>query len=147
MSQEALMKVITDNEWPHTPMDENTVRLDVVGDNGNWTAYVRTSAEPDQILVYAVCNSKTPEEKRQAMAELVTRANYGLKIGNFELDFGDGEVRYKTSLHFVGQIEQEPMINQLVLTNILTMDHYMPALMALIYTDLSPVEALGKVEG
>ncbi len=40
---------------------------------------------------------KAPEEKRLAIAEFVARANDGLRIGNFELDFGDGEVRYKRS--------------------------------------------------
>jgi hypothetical protein len=41
---------------------------------------------------------RVPEAKRQAMAEFLTRAKYGLCMGNFEMDFGDGEVRYKASL-------------------------------------------------
>ena len=30
------------------------------------------------------------------MAEYLHRANYGLRVGNFELDYDDGEIRYKT---------------------------------------------------
>ena len=32
------------------------------------------------------------------MAEFITRANYGLHLGCFELDFNDGEIRYKMSI-------------------------------------------------
>ena len=39
-----------------------------------------------------------PEEKRTAISEFITRANYGLTNGNFEMDFSDGELRYKTTI-------------------------------------------------
>lgn len=32
------------------------------------------------------------------MAEYITRANFGLKMGNFELDYRDGEIRYQSCL-------------------------------------------------
>ena len=57
----------------------------------------------EEFLFYAVAPIKTPDEVRPAVSEYVTRANYGLRIGNFELDYGDGEVRYKSSLNFEGQ--------------------------------------------
>jgi hypothetical protein len=36
--------------------------------------------------------------KQQTIAKFITRANYGMSLGNFELDFNDGEIRYKTSI-------------------------------------------------
>lgn len=38
------------------------------------------------------------KECLRAMAEFITRANYGLHMGCFELDFRDGEIRYKMSI-------------------------------------------------
>jgi hypothetical protein len=44
-------------------------------------------------------SSSTPSVRQRARrerappAEFITRANYGLIIGNFELDFEDGEIR------------------------------------------------------
>ena len=32
------------------------------------------------------------------MVEFITRANYGTKLGKFEFDYRDGEVRYQTCL-------------------------------------------------
>ena len=49
----------------------------------------------NKILTYAVLNNKVPNEHFNDVAEYLHRANYGLLHGNFELDFNDGEVRYK----------------------------------------------------
>ena len=45
---------------------------------------------------------RVAEEQRQIVAELLARINYGLNIGNFELDMTDGEIRYKTSIDVEG---------------------------------------------
>ena len=52
----------------------------------------------DYILTYAVSPINATEDVRPVVAEYITRANYGLKSGNFEMDYRDGEVRYKTYL-------------------------------------------------
>ena len=44
--------------------------------------------------VYTVC-PMSAEDCLPQMAEFLCRANYGLANGNFELDFRDGEIRYK----------------------------------------------------
>lgn len=43
-----------------------------------------------------------PENKRLAVAEILTRANLGMIIGNLELAFVDREIRYKTSIDVEG---------------------------------------------
>ena len=39
------------------------------------------------------------ENHRLATAEYLTRANYNVRVGNFEMDMNDGEIRYKTYVH------------------------------------------------
>ena len=73
-----------------------------------------------------------PGERMAAVAEFITRANYGLIIGNFELDFSDGEIRYKTSLDVEGDRLSQALIKQLVYTNVLTMDQYLPGILAVL---------------
>ncbi len=55
------------------------------------------SGESGSITCYAPVRV---EEKtaRQTVVEFITRANCGLWIGDFEMDWGDGEARYKSSL-------------------------------------------------
>ena len=62
------------------------------------------------------------------MAEFVTRANRGMRIGNFELDFDDGEIRYKTSMDVEGGDLTDKMIDNLLRANLTTTDRYFTGL-------------------
>ena len=70
-----------------------------------------------------------------------------LRIGNFEMDFGDGEVRYKSSLDFEGAELTSELISHAIYPAVQTMDRYLPGVMGLLYGDKSPAEAIAEVEG
>lgn len=72
------------------------------GQNTQMVCYAQVLVDLDVLLFYALAPFKVPEDARMAVAEFITRANYGMRIGNFELDLRDGEVRYKSSLDFEG---------------------------------------------
>lgn len=44
---------------------------------------------------YGCIDMNAEESQRKEVAEYLTRANFGLWFGNFELDMNDGEIRYK----------------------------------------------------
>lgn len=89
--------------------------------------------------------SKTLENKRQAIAEFLTRANSGMIVGNFELD-ADREIRYKTSVDVKGARLSSALIEQIVYANVAMMDKYLPEIMSVIYSEVSPVEAIAQIE-
>jgi hypothetical protein len=96
--------------------------------------------------MFSVLDAKVPEHKRQAVSEFITRANYGIVAGNFEMDFSDGEVRYKTALYVKGMTIDTATIRNLVYPNAFTMDRYFNGLMRVIYSDITPEEAVAKCE-
>ncbi|MBP8974021.1 MAG: YbjN domain-containing protein, partial [Anaerolineae bacterium] len=83
---------------------------------------------------------------RPAVAEFLTRANFGLRIGNFELDYHDGEVRYKTSLDFEDEKLTPALIRNAVYPAVTTMDRYLPGLMKVVYGGRTPYEAIEEIE-
>jgi hypothetical protein len=84
--------------------------------------------------------------KKQVLAECITRENYGMIIGNFELDFNDGEIRYKTSIDAEGERLSLALIKQVVYANVTMIDHHLPGIMAVIESDVSPVDAFAQIE-
>ena len=76
----------------------------------------------------------------------LTRANYGLLIGNFEMDYNDGEVRYKTSIDVEGDRLSKALVKRLVYDNLAVMDRYLPGVLSVIYGGASPTEAIAQVE-
>ncbi len=60
--------------------------------------FLDVKKKPDFILMYAILDEiKIPPNKLSLMSEMITKINYGLILGNFELNFEDGELRFKFS--------------------------------------------------
>ena len=145
---EAMIDFFTTDEWPFSQIEgQAALRTGFRGENGEWTCYAWAREEMEQFVFYSICPTNVPPERRPAMAEFLTRANYGLIIGNFEMDLSDGEVRYKTGIDVEGDRLSAALVKSLVYANVLAMDQYLPGIMRLIYADVSAAEAIVQVEG
>lgn len=93
-----------------------------------------------------MCGANVPEEKRLYMCELLTRLNSGKFLGNFEMDYEDGEIRYKTSMLLGSKLIESGILENLIMTNILTMDTSLSGLMKMINDNITPIEAFQLIE-
>jgi hypothetical protein len=106
---DTLGKFLEDDGWYPQQLEGNYMyRAGFSGKNGQIACYAQIRVDLEQFLFYVVAPAKAPEAARMAVAEFITRANYGLRIGNFEMDFSDGEVRYKSSIDFEGDVLTAP---------------------------------------
>src|SRR2546423_10749376 len=96
---------------------------------------------------YSYAPIKVPEPKRQVMAEYLTRANYQLWTGCFEMDFADGEVCFRTSGAAPGGTLTAELVEPIFSANVTIMDHYLPGILELIYSDRSPASIVEAIEG
>jgi len=135
-----------DGWYPQQIEDKPVYRMGFAGKNGRVTCLATILADAEQFLFYVIAPIKAPEATRPAVAEFITRANYGLRIGNFEMDFTDGELRYKSSLDFEGETLTPGLIRNVIYPAVQTMDRYLPGLTSVTYGDKSPTEAIAEVE-
>jgi hypothetical protein len=144
---EAVLDFLRQEAWPfHQLEGQPVVQVNFQGDNGRWGCIAQV-VEPEKLFVfYSICPANTPPEKRPAMAEFICRANYGLLLGNFELDFEDGEVRFRTSLDLGVDRLSLALLKQAIYTNLIIMDRYLPGIMVINFGSLSPAEAITQVE-
>ena len=112
--------------------DQGWVATDGFGEHGSWLLVGQAYEERGQAAVYSVLPEKVPAERRAAMAELQTRINYGLILGNFEMDLDDGEVRFKAATDVGGAEPGEAVLKPLVAAALLQFDRWLPALRAVI---------------
>ncbi|MGK7908795.1 MAG: YbjN domain-containing protein [Synechococcus sp.] len=144
---ETVVSFFKTNKWPIAQVEGKTsLQLAFQGENGQWTCYAITHEERQEFVFYSLCPVNVPDKQRLAMAEFLTRVNYGITIGNFEMDLDSGEIHYKTSIDVEGDRLSTTLVRQVVYTNIAIVDRYLPGIMAVIYGDVSPNEALTKVE-
>lgn len=145
---ENVISFLTTNNWSFSQhKTEPILKIGYQGENGEWICTAKTREEHRQFLFYSYFPVNVPENKRQAVAEFLTRANFGLIVGNFEMDFNDGELRYKTyGIDAQGSSLDTDLIGQLIFANVMIMDQYLPGIMSVIYAHVSPEIALMQVE-
>ncbi len=130
-----------------TPDPENgLVRFRVDGEHGPFNMAVLALPEVRLIKCYALLPFQVPPPRLADMAEFIARANFGLLFGNFELDFSDGEVRFKTSLHTDQGAANPAVVRRLVLLNAQTANDYLRGMRLLLEEGLPPLEAILEVE-
>ncbi len=136
-----LGRFLQQDGWhPQQLNDRPIYRMGFAGKNGQSVCFAQILDDLEQFVFYAVAPVNVPKASRQAVAEFIARANYGLRIGNFELDFSDGEVRYKSSLDFEGVALTPELIKNAIYPAVQTMDCYLPGLISVI-EGKTPVEA------
>ncbi len=126
--------------------DKMIIRYEVTGDNVTASVFFIPDERAQILCVYAYCPNHVPEEHRLRVCEFLTRANYGLRVGNFEMDMDDGELRYKVSVDVEGGELTSKMVSYMMGYAVVRMDKYYPGLMALLYGGATPADAVKLVE-
>jgi hypothetical protein len=142
-----MVRFFTEDEWVfYRDEGEPILQMGFKGKSGNWTCYAQALDDSRRFIFVSVMESSVPEDKRLAIAEFLTRVNYALFLGSFEMDFSDGEVRYKTAMAVEDGELTQAMIKKMVYANVMSMDRYLPGIMSVIYGGASPADALAHIE-
>lgn len=127
--------------------DESVLQTAFTSDQGTWMCFAQTVEDEatQRLFFYSVFPVKA-QDNHPEVAEFVTRVNYGLSIGNFEFDFSDGEIRFKTSLDITEDGFGLATIERLIYTNVLMMDRYFLGLMNVVTGKTVPQIAVESIE-
>ena len=143
-----LGQFLKDDDWYPQQLEGKTIyRVFFAGDNGELRCYAQIRIDLEQFIFYVIAPIKSPEEARDAIGEYINRANYGLRIGNFELDYNDGEIRYKSSIDFEYAALTPALIKNAIYPAVHTMDRYLPGLLGVMYGNKTPQQAIEDIEG
>ena len=127
--------------------DQRTLRGVFEGLHGRFWTYARIPRELDLLLCYSRCPFDSPPELVPLAAELVARLNFGLRVGNLEIEMDTGEIRFKSSLDFRNVPLSEALIMNVFLPCAYALDRFLPALEALIIEGASVEGALARLDG
>ena len=102
----------------------------------------------DSYVSYAALNNKATHENYCNIAEYLHRANLGLVFGNFEMDYFDGEIRYKYAVE-IGNSNNvsNHILDKCVLLPCLMFERYGSGMMKLMLGVGTPEELIRVAEG
>ncbi len=102
-----------------------------------------------EIIVYGICPvGADPKDKEEMaeMAEFICRANYGLRNGNFEFDFRDGEIRFKSFIDCDGMIPPSEVIKDSIYCTAAMFRRYGDGVASILFAGCSAQEAIEQCE-
>jgi hypothetical protein len=144
---ERLIKHLDEREIKYlVDTNDRTIWADFRGEVGTYRVAATIGDEDGLFQVFGYAPVRVPAGARPAVAETITRANCGLRVGKFEMMFEEGDLRFQAA-HIVSddQLEDE-VIGRLMATTIAMLDLYVPAILSVIYGNELPKDAVSQVE-
>ena len=124
-----------------TAGERTAVRFGFRTEQHSWVC-VGEVREEQGFLIFASLLPVVAAERRAAVAELLTRINSGLAVGNFEMDWDEGAVRFRTSVDLEGTEPGAPLIRQLFRANVSTVASFYGAVEQVARGEMSAADAL-----
>lgn len=119
---------------PYTRIPEMPViNLPIDSTSGKLNLYLHSHEQNHRLFVYSRPQDlPVPAERIAALAEFLTRANFGLPLGNFEIDVNDGEFNFKNSIDVNGGELTPNMVKTLVVFTLECFNRYLPGIRAVL---------------
>lgn len=126
----------------------NLFRCGVLIGNAVGNVDIFLSVAEDRVTCMYILPLSAPEETRTAVSELVCRLGYKLAFGSFDMDFDDGELRYRYVMPSE-ELEADPMekAQRLLYLPHTMVTRYGPAFIKVVLGARTPKEAIKEAEG
>jgi len=112
--------------------------------NGHFDVRIALQPQASTCVIVSRLPFFAPSQRRPAMAEMLTRINYALALGCFEMDFSDGEITFRIGIDVEDDGLTPNMIRNLLRPAIAAPDHFLGAISAVAFTDVAPAAALSS---
>ncbi|MEM9542134.1 MAG: YbjN domain-containing protein [Cyanobacteria bacterium P01_E01_bin.42] len=126
--------------------DDGVIVLSIPGEPGTWNCYCEADEEQRTCKIYSVFPLKAKPEKYAAISELLMRINYRVSIGNFEMGYETGEIRFRTSIDLEGDRFSKALMKQLFVGNIFKVEQYYNSILMVLIGEATPEEAIDNPE-
>lgn len=144
---ETLGDFLEDDDWEPEEADAHYgYHMVYEGDEVDFNCYAQVRVDLEQFVFYAIAPVNAPLDKLAAVAEYLHRANFGLRVGNFELDCDTGQIRYKTAIDFEGETLTFGLLQNAIYPAVDMMEMYLGGLKAVMDGSMSPTEAINMAE-
>src|ERR1041385_9034783 len=121
--QETARECFDQQGWKLMPSERpNLLRFGFNMRNATFPGLLDFDEDGEELLLLIIAPNKVPEPQRLAVAEFLTRVNYGIQHGAFETDLNDGAVRFKIAAVLCEGQLSAPMVHKMIGLALLTLD-------------------------
>jgi len=132
--------------WTYSRTDDLTFQFGFRAHDIRFDMQAHIGEDRPTLVIYLKIPFHTPKEHFPAVAEFICRANWDLVIGNFELDYLDGEIRYKVSALYDVHPPEVEEVNQMIDICLAMGYRFYGGFGAVIYGGVFPETAFLEIE-
>lgn len=141
-----LKKFLDQQDWKYLDDGDGWLRGLVSGERCQWQWAAGESSDARYLLFYAHSPLDVPWNRLTQAAEYISRANLGLYFGNFEMNWANGHVTFRTSIPIASTGVTIKALECLVFGNCARMDNYLSGLFDIALGNALPEQAIQEAE-
>jgi hypothetical protein len=136
--------MLDSRKYKYQPIDDRSLTLSFQNERGSYGLFFTTNDESDFVGLTATYGSKIPDDRLVPISEALSRINHRLWLGNFELDFSNGQLRFRVGIDVEDGRLSETMVSNLLSATLNSMERYHVALMRIAFGEVEPAVALAE---
>ena len=143
---DALMAALAGTTWVTYDVKQPAAMVDLQGEEAIYTSRYTAVESSRTIVCCTRCPVRVPKPTRRKATEFITRANFGLLLGGFDMCLDDGAIYYRASCRIAdGSLTME-MVEDLAWAGVFAFDRYLPRLLEVVYGDRPVDEAVKEAD-
>ena len=140
-----VMEALEAHDTRYQRVGDESVAFRIRDTNVTHDFFISADDETGLVTLYAPFGPHVPDARRVAAAEAIARINSRLATGHFELDFDDGELRFRSAIDVEGGLLSTLMVDNLVRSALWACEQYCAPLMSIAFGDAEPAVAVAAV--
>lgn len=144
---DAMMAALAETSWVTYQMAQPAAMVDLRGEQALYSSRYFAAEGPRTIVCCTRCPVLIPKRTRRKAMEFITRANFGLLFGGFEMNLNDGAMYYRTSCNIADGVLTMEMVGDLAWAGAFAFDRYLPRLLEVVYGKRPVDEAVREADG
>jgi len=115
-------------------------------ETGSYQVITRVNDDDRLFQVFGICPITVPDGSRLDVAHALTRANWGMKVGKFEMDLDEGRLHFHIANVIDGEQVSDGLFGRLIAITLAMLERYVPAILSVVYGNELPANAIRRVE-
>lgn len=144
----AIIAYLDKQQWNYQFLGENKniVTFGVGSSNGKFHCILDVDEEEHKLIFFSIHPINVSKAIRPVLAEFIIRLNYVLFFGNYEMNYDNGEIRFKTSFIYEDANLTEKVLDHIIKGNILTMHKHFKLYSSIIDGEISMGEGIDVIK-
>ncbi len=143
-----IKELFKEEGWKTVPsIRKGKLIVHFVGENGEFDCQATVEEEDGLFVFHSILEPEgINDDNRKKIMEFINMANFGMYLGNMEMDPDGNQIRFKTGIDVMNDRLTPALVSNVVYGNVVIMDNHLPCFQKIIEEGATAEEAMELME-